>query len=265
MDYSIEYNSLYEYEEEVVVNENILRVVPYDGDNQKVKQSLVFTEPKGYMTSFTDMFGNKVYRSKILEPHRSLIIGSRSEVSVVPKEFHDFDFPHKYGFDEFLLPSHLIDPSFFKGISQELVRGLKTYREVLEGVVKFVRERINYKPGITTVETKANEAFSLGVGVCQDFTHVTIGILRSLGIPSRYVMGVVNDEPRTTHAWVEVKMPDNTFAEIDPTRGILFNLAYIKFAVGRDFKDVSPVKGWFISKGRGRLRELSIKVKKIAD
>ncbi|BFI76975.1 transglutaminase domain-containing protein [Sulfurisphaera ohwakuensis] len=264
MDYRVSYLSVYEYEADVVLNENILKIVPYDGDNQVLLKSEVGTIPRGYMTSYRDIFHNIVYKVKITEPHRRLEIYSHNIVKVDSKVIKtDYEFPYNYGFNEFLLPTKLVDPEPFTNIAKELTKGLKTLGEVTETIVKFVRDRLKYKAGATNVNTTAYEAFQIGYGVCQDYTHITLALLRALGIPARYVMGVVNDNPRATHAWVEVLTPDGTYIDVDPTRGKYYNLGYIKFAIGRDFSDVSPVVGTFVSSGRGWLKEVRIEVEKI--
>ena len=264
MDYRVKYISIYEYEADVILNENTLKIVPYDGDNQLLVKYEVNTVPKGYMTSYRDIFNNIVFKVKITEPHRRLEISSESVVKVDNRVIKtDYEFPYNYGFNEFLLPTKLVDPEPFQQIAKELVKGLKTLGEVIEAVVKFVTSKISYKPGVTNINTTAIEAFKLGYGVCQDYTHVTLAMLRALGIPARYVMGVVNDNPRATHAWVEVLTPDGTFLDVDPTRKRLYNLGYIKFAIGRDFSDTSPIVGYFVSSGKGGLKELKIEVKKL--
>ncbi|AAK41545.1 transglutaminase family protein [Saccharolobus solfataricus] len=265
MDYKVEYISIYEYEADVISNENTLKIVPYNGDNQVLISHEVGTIPNGYKTSYVDIFGNIVYKIKVQELHRRLEIYSKSVVTLDKKVIKtDYEFPYNYGFNEFLLPTRLVDPEQFQKIAKELTKSLKTLGEVIETIVNFVRKKIIYKPGITNINTTAFEAYSLGYGVCQDYTHITLGLLRALGIPARYVMGVVNDNPRATHAWVEVLTPDGTYIDVDPTRGRFYNLDYIKFAVGRDFNDVSPVIGFFVSSGRGWLKEVRIKVEKSA-
>lgn len=266
MDYRVIYRTVYEYEADVVMNDNTLKIVPYDGDNQLLMSHEVDSLPKGYKTSYRDIFHNIVYRIKITEPHKRLEIYSDSKVKVNPKVIKvDYEFPYSFGFNQFLLPTKLVDPEPFHQISKEVTKNAKTFGEVIEAVINFVRGKIKYKPGVTNINTTAIEAYNLGYGVCQDYTHVTLAMLRALGIPSRYVMGIVNDNPRATHAWVEVMMPDGTYVDIDPTRGRLYNLGYIKFAIGRDFSDVSPVVGTFVSSGKGWLKEISIKVEKIAN
>lgn len=116
---------------------------------------------------------------------------------------------------------------------------------------------------MTNINTNAYEAYKLGYGVYQDFTHITLAMLRALGIPSRYVIGVINDNPRATHARVEVLTPDGTVLDVYPTRNKFYNLGYVKFAIGRDFSDTSPVVGSFVSSGRGRLKEVKIEVEKL--
>ncbi|WP_338602534.1 transglutaminase family protein [Sulfolobus tengchongensis] len=263
MDYTVSYTSIYEYETDVILNENMLKIVPYDGDNQLLLYHEIGTIPNGYKTSYRDIFGNIVYKVKIQEVHRRLEIFSNSKVRVENRIIKaDYEFPYNYGFNELLLPTKLVDPEPFQRIAKEVTKGLRTLGEVIEAILKFVRQKIIYKSGVTTVNTTAYEAFQLGYGVCQDYTHITLALLRALGIPARYVMGVVNDNPRATHAWVEVLTPEGTYLDIDPTRNRFYNLGYIKFAVGRDFSDVSPVIGTFVSSGRGWLKEVKVKVER---
>ncbi len=266
MDYEVIYRSVYEYEADVIVNENTCRIVPYDGDNQRLLKHEVDSIPQGYKTYFRDIFDNIVYKIKVTEVHKRLEIYSESLVRVDTKAIRvNYDFPYDYGFNQFLLPTKLVDPEPFQKIASELTKNVKSMGEVIETAVKFVRDRIKYAPGATDVTTTAYDAFKLGMGVCQDYTHVTLAILRALKIPARYVMGVVNDNPRATHAWVEVMMPDGTYVDVDPTRGRFYNLGYVKFAIGRDFADVSPIVGSFVSSGKGQLKNVMIKVRKVAD
>ena len=256
------YEAKYEYEDVVTSNDNTLKIVPYDGDNQAVIEEKVDTEPKGYKTRYKDMFGNTVYRIKVIEPHYSLIIRSESSVNVKVKEFEDCVLPCKVEDGIFLNSSRLIDVDYFKPIAKELLKSSKTLDDLIKNTVEFVRGRMKYKEGVTNVDTTAKESFELGMGVCQDFAQITIGVLRAVGIPARYVMGLVNDNPVSTHAWVEFKSPSG-WIPVDPTRKRFYNLAYVKFAIGRDYYDTSPVLGTFVSRGRGWLKKLTVAVRKI--
>ncbi|BDC18696.1 transglutaminase family protein [Acidianus sp. HS-5] len=260
--FRVVYEAKYEYEDVVTSNDNTLKIVPYDGDNQEVIKEIVDTEPKGYKTSYKDMFGNTVYRLKVIEPHYSLLIRSNSSVNVKVKEFEDYILPCHVKDGVFLNSSRLIDVEYFRPIAKELLKSSKTLDDLVKNTVEIVRGRLKYKEGSTNVDTTARESFELGMGVCQDFAQITIGILRASGIPSRYVMGLVNDNPVSTHAWVEFKSPSG-WIPVDPTRKRFYSLAYVKFAIGRDYYDTSPVLGTFVSRGRGWLKKLTVMVRKI--
>jgi transglutaminase-like putative cysteine protease len=259
--YEVFYQSKYEYEDVVLLNDNTLKIVPYDGDNQHVIEERVETEPKGYIVKFKDNFGNTVYRIKILDPHNTMVITSRSIVEVYSKNFENCEIPCSED-PVFTRSSTLIDVDYFRNIALELLKSHKTLDDLVRSTIDLVRSRVKYKESVTNVYTKAHESFSLGYGVCQDFTQITIGILRAAGIPARYVMGLVNDNPKTTHAWVEIKSKDG-WIPIDPTRNKLYDLPYVKFAIGRDYNDASPIIGTFISKGKGWLKKFIVEVKKI--
>ena len=108
---------------------------------------------------------------------------------------------------------------------------------------------MRYTPGITTVQTTASEAWAQAAGVCQDFTHVTLSLLRAVGIPARYVSGYLytgSGEVGETvigesHAWVEVW--DGRWHGLDPTNGRVVGEGHVVVARGRDYADVSPLRG----------------------
>ena len=262
MKYWVFYEARYEYEDVVISNDNTLKIVPYDGDNQEVLEEKVETEPKGYVTRYKDFLGNTVYRIKVIDPHYSLVIRSESLVNVKEKEMEDCKLPCNLEDSIFLNSSKLIDIEYFKPIAMELLKSSSTLDELVKNTVNFVRNRMKYKEGVTNVDTTAKESFELGAGVCQDFTQITIGILRASGIPARYVMGLVNDNPRTTHAWVEFKSPSG-WIPVDPTRNRFYNITYIKFAIGRDYYDTPPIIGTYVSRGKGGLKKLTVMVKRV--
>lgn len=112
-------------------------------------------------------------------------------------------------------------------------------------IMKMVHNCMEYKPNITTIKTTADEAYSYGMGVCQDYAQIVIAILRAMKIPARYVAGVMHGE-KLTHAWVEV-FAKNRWYGIDPTNDLLVNDDYIVFSRGRDYKDCLVNKGVFYS------------------
>jgi transglutaminase-like putative cysteine protease len=120
-----------------------------------------------------------------------------------------------------------------------------------------------YTPAATTVNTRPREVVQLRKGVCQDFAHVMLGILRTHGIPARYVSGYFYNPDRqpgeieASHAWVEVYLPGYGWKGFDPTHNRVPDTRYVKLATGRDYADIRPLSGTF--RGRGT-REMSVEV-----
>ena len=111
-----------------------------------------------------------------------------------------------------------------------------------------------YQPGVTTVLTPVSEVMARRRGVCQDFAHLEIACLRSLGLPARYVSGHVETGPGAgaSHAWCAVALADGTWLDLDPTNNRVAP-AHVTLAWGRDYSDVAPLKGVVFTEGRHRL------------
>lgn len=130
----------------------------------------------------------------------------------------------------------------------------------------YVYNNFTYQKGITSVETKTDEIWSLKAGVCQDFAHVLLVFLRMYGMPARYVSGYICPKDKemrgegATHAWVETHIPNYGWLGLDPTNNCLVNDQHVRLAVGRNFIDCTPVKGTY--KGSGEhLLEVSVEIK----
>ena len=119
----------------------------------------------------------------------------------------------------------------------------------------WIHENVRYERGHTSVNTTAADVLETMSGVCQDMTHLGLALLRALGIPARYVSGLLTRQPGETHAWLEFLHPQIGWLPVDPTRGIVIDTGadYLKFGVGRDYSEVPPVSGSFVSKGTGQL------------
>ena len=113
----------------------------------------------------------------------------------------------------------------------------------------YVYDQFKYIKGVTSVETTLDEIWNLQAGVCQDFAHILLALLRQIGIPARYVSGYIcsnKDDVRgegATHAWIEAYIPLNGWIGFDPTNNTLVTDQHVRLAVGRNFSDCSPVKG----------------------
>jgi transglutaminase-like putative cysteine protease len=135
------------------------------------------------------------------------------------------------------------------GVAADLAEGLSP-TQAAYAVAAWVQTNVEYEPGSTGVRTSAQEAWSLRKGVCQDIAHLTLGMLRSLGIPARYVSGYLYPKSNggvgdtiagQSHAWVEWWCGDWT--GFDPTNGVPAGLRHVIVAKGRDYADVTPLKG----------------------
>jgi transglutaminase-like putative cysteine protease len=126
-----------------------------------------------------------------------------------------------------------------------------TIPTIVESCCNYIFTNFKYIKGITNIETTVQEILELRSGVCQDFAHVMLEILRTLGIPSRYVSGYICPNKNgmrgegATHAWIEAWVPGNGWTGIDPTNNVWVTNHHVKLAVGRNFNDCSPIKGTF--------------------
>ena len=144
------------------------------------------------------------------------------------------------------------------------LRSLGGPAEAVRAAMEWVKQRLVYVPGSTGVHTSAAEALCGGRGVCQDFAHVTLALLRELGIPARYCSGYVHPWPDAevgsttagqSHAWVEYW--SGSWAGIDPTVGLPVGHRHVLVARGRDYRDVSPLTGIYHG---GRTERLEVEV-----
>lgn len=163
----------------------------------------------------------------------------------------------------YLAPTAIVDPGFGATQAHRIAGPDATLMEAVTRINDWVYQHIEYRKGVTTVDTTAAEVLAIGKGVCQDKTHLTLALLRALGIPSRYVSGMLTKQPGDTHAWIEIHHPTAGWLPIDPTKGraVLLGADYLKLAVGRDYTDVSPVTASFMSGSAGRLDKVFSLVK----
>ncbi len=120
--------------------------------------------------------------------------------------------------------------------------------EEAAAVMHAVHKALSYKPGATTVRTTAAEAFAMGCGVCQDYAHIMLAVLREKGIPARYVAGMQLGEGKS-HAWVEV-LSEGIWRAYDPTNCLIVSDQHIKLSHGRDARDCTINRGIFRGKGK---------------
>jgi len=265
---SVEYDVSYSYDNLVTVNDNVLRVFPSTEFWQKPIDEQVSIQPNGKTIYYTDRFGNKNARIKITEPHYACCYKVISTVETNPYNVtvnDNLDLPlDKSLFPSdvriYLNPSTLINPELIRHRAPDVLDHVKTLKDALIILTEWVTTNIEYVPLSTTIETKARESLALGVGVCQDKAHILIGFLRSIGIPARYVSGILVDTPGATHAWTEAYWPNIGWIPLDPTHNRSFDLEYhyVKYGHGRDYNDVAPITGYFESDSSHSLTQLNV-------
>ena len=271
MTYNLVHRTLYEYAEPVTVSHHAARVEPRRLPQQSVENfSLTIGPVPAIVKPRVDFFGNQVCGFSIQEIHQHLEITARSRVTVaattppapalspewagVVELFSD---PVSPGVIE---PYQFIFDSPLLGASPELAdyaRESFAARTPLLVAVADLNRRIfadfKFDPAATTVATPLEEVWEKRRGVCQDFAHLAIACLRSLGLPARYVSGYLRTRPPAgrerlvgadaSHAWFSVYCPDVGWMDFDPTNNLLPAEEHITVAFGRDYSDVSPVAG----------------------
>lgn len=263
------YTAIYEYDSVVIVNDNELKVFPRREPWQEPISKTVETDPPGRIIFYNDRYGNPVARVTIKTRHNRVIFKAESTAKLTKpyrlEPMGDRSLPLKMdGADPkvtlFLRPSPLVDPAKLHSTAQKIIGDTRSLNDAITNLTEWVYEKIEYQRGYTTPRTPAHKVVEIGKGVCQDKAHLLIGLLRSLGIPARYVSGALTTEPGETHAWVEAYWPGTGWTPIDPTHNRVFDLKYyyIKFAHGRDYSDVPPINGYYISRTKGRIKQVRV-------
>ena len=250
------YAARYGYSGTVLHSDNQIRMFPREGEGQNPIQAELWTIPSGVGVEYGDRFGNRVHRNRIIEHHESLVIAAAGQVSLTTEapaleDVHVDDAKGQPGAIEYLLPSPLVDPDTVAALAFRVASGSDSMMRVIRDTIAWVYTEIEYKRGTTDVATTAEQVVNVMEGVCQDKTHVALGMLRALDIPCRYVSGLLTDQTGETHSWVEFMHPTHGWIGADPTRGVIAPPArdYVKLSVGRDYTDVPPVRGSFMSRG----------------
>jgi transglutaminase-like putative cysteine protease len=246
------------YDGEARASYNEARLTPSTMSTQSVLASELRVKPTAARSSYRDYWGNRVIAFQLDESHTALEVTAEAtvETSAATGPLGALTRGELFQpaitdlMDELLAPTDqtAVGSSVIEVVRDRASR-LETH-ETAELALETVRGMLTYVPGVTGVHTTAREALSVGKGVCQDFTHLCVGILRGLGIPSRYVSGYLHPdldaEPGQTgrgesHAWVEYFAGE--WNAIDPTSGNPVGPRHVVVARGRDYSDAAPLKG----------------------
>jgi transglutaminase-like putative cysteine protease len=264
---SYEYTTVYRYSDEVLVNDDELRVVPLE-DLHTIRGSYeVTTTPPASQVEFEDDFGNTVIRIRVTSPHNELEVLSKGTFRLLPwagpytdVSIDSLEYPEHTSL--FVSPSPMVRPDLLQEKALDIARSSSTLLGRVRLVNSWVHDNIAYEKGVTSVNTDAKQVLDQGRGVCQDKVHLALGFLRALSIPCRYVSCILTRQDGDTHAYLEFLHPQAGWLPADPTKGILIDAgtSYLKLAVGRDYTEASPIKGSFLSKGVGKLSKVYARV-----
>lgn len=270
---------------------NEVRLRPIDDDRQSCLSFRLTTSPTSLSTAHRDAFGNWVHQFNVLQEHRHLAVQAESVVLALDsasdraptlslKEFDAVAEDFYEEFFDFVAPSgyvpHLPQLKAIVNDAQEGSGG--TVAGFAQVASKLVHERFRYVKGATHVNSSIADSLALGAGVCQDFAHLLLGVVRMRGLPGRYVSGYLVPKPATeteasmeqvvggqaSHAWVEVYVPTSGWLALDPTLGAPVGLRHVRVAYGRDYGDVPPVRG--VYKGHaGQRLSVDVRVRPVLD
>jgi transglutaminase-like putative cysteine protease len=261
--YRIKHITRYTYPSPVIDSANQVMLFPLDDVQQEVKQHELLITHQPSVEVFTDYFGNKIGVFSIIRPHRQLLIESIIEVIT-----HEARWPlndnnpaeqwenlsvicDQFPYMDFMLLENFEAKDEIAAVVNSLKNETITPFAIAKEMCAYVYNNFEYRKGITNVETKVDEIWQLKAGVCQDFAHVLLVMLRMVGIPARYVSGYIcpkGQELRgegATHAWVEAYLPFHGWLGYDPTNNCIASDQHVRLAIGRNFTDCTPVKGTY--------------------
>jgi len=261
--FKIHHITYYQYDRPVKENINQVKVFPVENEQQQVKEFELTVSGDPVVNIFEDFFGNKVGDFNVHLPHTELSIDCRITVQTKDIKILQEDLPAidlatlKKETSKQIFLFRLSEPERInsKVLIDQVLSELQVLQlpvsEIARKCCDYVFSKFKYQKGITNIETTVDEILDHRQGVCQDFAHVLLQLLRTAGIPSRYVSGYICPNKSglrgegATHAWVEYFLPGHGWVGLDPTNNILVNSHHIKLATGRDFSDCTPVKGIF--------------------
>jgi transglutaminase-like putative cysteine protease len=262
----IRYVTRFDYGSSVVESQNELRACPASDDHQQVVHYRVTTTPASRVSSYIDYWGTRVDTFGIASTHELLEVVAAATVETAARPEPGHDVPLSALEDAGWRDTHLeyLQRSPHVAWAEPVAmraRGIAAGATDVRGLVTSVEQAVGgleYRRGRTVVGVRVEEVLSAGAGVCQDFAHLTIAMLRVLGVPARYVSGyffTVDDSTGAvsgtdeveveTHAWVEAAVPGFGWWAVDPTNRQPVGERHVTIGRGRDYDDVAPLRGVF--------------------
>ncbi|MFV0429324.1 MAG: transglutaminase domain-containing protein [Arachnia sp.] len=286
--YFLKHRTSYSYPEAVTQSYERGFLSPRQTHNQQVVASAFKIVPEPLLhTAHVDRFGNRSHFIEIHYPHSTLEVIKEAVVDVAwqPVNLEALNqwtlasarraiagaHMHRLDRARFGLPSRLVDPpaelaDYVEGILSDTLG----FGQALWELTRGIHRDFEYRPGATSIRTTVAELLAIRAGVCQDFAHLGVAVLRSLGIPARYVSGYLETRPApgqeklegsdASHAWLSAMAPDGSWIDLDPTNDQFADSRYIVTAWGRDFSDVSPLRGVVVTEAETSTLDVGVDV-----
>lgn len=287
MTYHIYHNTRFTYQQWVGFSHNLVRLCPRNSQYQQLSDFSISVEPTAVeLEAYDDIFGNRLHHVLVREPHLVLNVTARSTVNIDTEALKKIDeecqkassvtyaqaLERMDAIDDeviyakqFLLLSPLIT-SITPEMRKYVLTSIRPERSLYEGLIEYTQrvfDDFTFENGFSDITTDPKTVFREKKGVCQDFAHLMIATLRSIGLCARYVSGYIETLPPpgkeklfgvdASHAWVSVFIPDHGWFEFDPTNNIVPKEQHIVLGYGRDYNDISPMQGVVVGSGASRL------------
>lgn len=272
MEFEVTHTTTYKYTQPAAEAYGEVRLTPQDQPNQTVLEHKLVIDPEVRVSSYDDHFGNRVDFFSLPFRHRHLKIRNQMVVRTIkpPRPVEALELSIQEArqilasaltdvFD-YLQPTSVVETGREAVLwAKKHLRGDRPIGKALEDLNLAIHREFKYQSGSTENSTPLSTIWKQRRGVCQDFAHIGLSILRTAGIPARYVCGYIETDPppRTdgrparltgavaTHAWIEVLVPGMTWVAIDPTNRQWTDDRYVAVSFGRDYRDATPLRGTF--------------------
>jgi transglutaminase-like putative cysteine protease len=291
MRYRVTHETTYSYEEIVSIGHNEVRLEPRSTPRQRRPVTALVIEPTPAVVSTElDYFGNPTTFFTVQEPHSRMVLTARSDLELAPapklaqeptlawEELRsalrvDLS-PAGLAAYEMCFASPLVPCAqpFADYAARSFAPGRPIFAAARELTAR-IHEDFEYKTGATSVTTPVAEVLERRRGVCQDFAHLALACLRSLGLPARYVSGYLHTRPApgrarlvgadASHAWISVYCGADGWIDFDPTNDLVADDQHVTLAWGRDYADVAPIKGVILGGGEHTV-EVAVDVEPLA-
>lgn len=280
----VEHHTRYKYDTRVSTSQHIACLEPRVLPNQRVDTFELEVDPApARLLRRTDYFGNTLHQFQLLRPHDELSVIARSRVEVEPRATAQPDgsagnvtweesrawlthAPPDLGRDvgQYIGPSPRVEES--SAIAAFARDSFESGRPLFDAAIDLmhrIHHEFVFDPTATTPTTPVSRVLEDRRGVCQDFAHFQIACLRSLGLAARYVSGYLLTDPPpgqprligadSSHAWLSVYVPDTGWIDLDPTNDVLVGERHVTIGWGRDYSDVTPLRGVLLGGARHQL------------